>query len=95
MKRINAHMIALVFGSFLGLWHTCWGLLVWLGGAQPLLDFVFHLHMIEPPYKVAAFSLTTAVSLVVVTTAIGYIFGWTLGIIWNLFGGPPMAPKDA
>ena len=85
MNRIQPHSLGLAFGIFLGLWHTCWSLLVWLGAAQWLIDFVFRLHMITPPYKISAFSFGIAVSLVVVTTCIGYAVGLLIGIIWNRF----------
>jgi len=41
--------------------------------------------MIMPPYKIAAFSIGTALSLVLVTTCIGYTVGLVMGIIWNRF----------
>ena len=88
MKRIHAHSLGLVFGTFLAVWHSGWALLVWLGGAQPLLDFIFRLHMIVPPYKVAAFNLATAASLVAVTAAIGYVFGGIIGLLWNAYAAP-------
>jgi hypothetical protein len=69
------------------------GVLVWAGGAQPLIDFIFRLHMITPPYQVAAFSLGTAAGLVLVTAAIGYVFGWVIGVIWNTYG--PASGSDA
>jgi hypothetical protein len=75
-----------VFGIFLAVWHALWALLVWFGAAQPLMDFVFRLHMITPPYKIAAFNLGTAATLVLVTAAIGYLMGWVVGSIWNRFG---------
>ena len=90
MNRTNPHSIGLVFCIFLGSWHTLWSLLVWLGAAQPLIDFVFRLHMITPPYTIAAFNLGTAAALVAVTTGIGYVVGWMAGIIWNRFG-----PREA
>jgi hypothetical protein len=72
-----------VSGTFLAVWHTLWALLVWLDMAQWLIDFIFRLHMIRPPYQVAAFSFTTAAGLVLVTASSGYVFGWLIGVIWN------------
>jgi hypothetical protein len=83
MNRVHPHSFGLAFAIFLGLWHSLWSVLVWIGVAQWLIDFIFRLHMITPPYKIAAFSLGTALSLVVVTTCIGYLVGLTIGIIWN------------
>jgi hypothetical protein len=83
MNRIHAHSLGIAFGVFLALWHTLWALLVWMGAAQWLLDFVFGLHMIAPPYKVVAFRFGTAVALVLLTACIGYVTGFVIGVIWN------------
>lgn len=85
MNRIHPHSFGLAFGMFLGLWHTFWSVLVWIGAAQWLIDFIFRLHMITPPYKIMAFSFGTALSLVAVTACIGYMGGLLIGIIWNRF----------
>jgi NhaP-type Na+/H+ or K+/H+ antiporter len=50
------------------------------------VDFVFRLHMITPPYRIAAFNLGTAATLVLVTAGIGYVMGFVVGFIWNRFG---------
>lgn len=86
MNRANPHSFGLVFGVFLAVWHTAWATLVWFGAAQPLIDFIFRLHMITPPYKISAFSLGDAAALVLVTASIGYVAGWVVGFIWNRFG---------
>jgi hypothetical protein len=86
MNRIQANSLGLSFGIFLAIWHTLWAFLVWLGAAQWLIDFIFRLHMITPPYKIAAFGLGTAVGLVLVTASTGYMFGWLIAVIWNRCG---------
>ena len=85
MNRIHPRSFGLAFAVFLGAWHALWAFLVWAGAAQRLLDFVFRLHMITPPYQVTAFSLVTATGLVLITAAIGYVSGWFLGFVWNHF----------
>jgi hypothetical protein len=83
MSRVHPHSMGLAFGAFLGLWHTFWALLVWIGAAQWLIDFIFRLHMIAPPYRITGFNLLTAASLVLVTASIGYVSGLVIGLIWN------------
>jgi hypothetical protein len=83
MSRVRPYSVGLVFALFLGMWHVLWSLLVWLGAAQWLLDFIFRLHMITPPYTVSAFNLGTAAGLVLVTACIGFAGGWAAGAIWN------------
>ena len=80
---INKNKLGLVLGTFLGIWHFVWGLLVLSGVAQSLMNFIFRLHMIEPPYTIAPFDFGTAVSLILVTSVTGYASGWILGAIWN------------
>lgn len=86
MSRAHPHSFGLVFGIFLAVWHALWALLVWLGAAQPLMDFIFRLHMITPPYKIDTFNLGTAAALVLVTAVIGYLMGWVAGFLWNRLG---------
>ena len=86
MTRLRPHRFGLAIGSFLALWHAMWAMLVWTGAAQPLMDFIFALHMITPAYKIAAFHLPTALALICVTAVIGYFSGWVFGYVWNRAG---------
>jgi hypothetical protein len=90
VKKVRPQIVGLVFASLLAMWHAVWSLLVATGVAQPVMDFVFRLHMITPPYKIAEFHLGTAVGLVLLTGAIGYIVGTVAALIWNR-----CMPRDA
>jgi len=80
---INKNKLGLVFGTFLGIWHFVWAGLVLSGMAQSLMNWIFRLHFIEPPYTVLPFNLGLAVALILVTSITGYLSGWILGAIWN------------
>ena len=80
MKSIRPHNLGLALASLLALWHFFWAFLVFAGGSQWVLDFIFRLHMIAPPYMVTPFDLGTAATLVVVTAGIGYVGGFILGL---------------
>jgi hypothetical protein len=60
-------------------------LLVYFGFAQPLLDFIFKLHMLNSPFIVQPFSLVLAVQLIVITFLIGAFYGIVFSVIRKLF----------
>jgi hypothetical protein len=80
---VNRHKLGLVFAACMGLSHFLWAWLVLTGMAQTVINWIFRLHFIEPPYVIGSFDLGVAISLVIITTAIGYLSGWTLAAIWN------------
>jgi hypothetical protein len=82
-KTISANKAGLVLGAVLGLYHLVWAVLIALGWAQPVIDFVLWLHMIKPFIVVEPFSLGRAAGLVVVTAGIGYVIGWIFALLWN------------
>jgi hypothetical protein len=79
----NPNKVGFVIGALIGGWHLLWIILILLGWAQPILDFVFWAHMIKPVYVVGPFDAAAAGTLIVVTTLIGYIFGFAGALIWN------------
>lgn len=79
----NPNSVGLVIGTLIGGWHVVWSLLVLIGWAQPILDFIFWAHMIKPVYFVKPFDLAAAIMLVAVTATIGYVFGFFGAMIWN------------
>jgi hypothetical protein len=79
----NPNKIGFVVGVLIGGWHVCWSLLVLLGCAQPIIDFVFWAHMIQPVYVVKPFDPLAAITLIVVTAITGYVFGFIGALIWN------------
>ena len=80
---MQPHRLGLLFAALLGGWHLVWTLLVLGAVAQPLINFVFWAHMIRPIYIVAPFDPVAALTLLIVTSAAGYVFGYIAGIIWN------------
>jgi hypothetical protein len=85
MTHVRPITAGLALGLFAVATHAAWSLLVLSGWAQPLIDFVFRLHMLQPTFHVAAFDWATAAGLLVYAAAAGFIFGAVLAACWNGF----------
>ena len=83
MNKIQPNKVGLVFGGMMAIWHAAWSLLVAMGLAKPLLDWIMSLHFLNFQYSLSPFSLSNALMLVVVTGVIGYVVGCVLGWLWN------------
>ena len=83
MVAINKNKAGLALGFFVSFMHLVWSILVALGIAQALLNFILKIHMISMPMTVGPFSLTKAIALIIVTFVVGYIFGWLVAFFWN------------
>ena len=81
--EINKNKTGLTFGFLMGFMHLFWSVLVALGIAQLLLNFILDVHMVNTSVTVMPFDLLKAVGLVVVTFVVGYIFGWLMAFFWN------------
>ena len=73
----------LVFGTVLAGFHVIWALLVMAGWAQPLINFVFWAHMIQPIYVIKAFDPLAALTLIAITFTSGYACGFIGAFLWN------------
>lgn len=87
MRRINPATAAFAVGLVIALYHAAWVALVATGAAKPLLDYVLRLHSLEIDYSLAPFSADTAIMLIVVTYAVGALFGLVFALIWNGLAG--------
>lgn len=83
MASLNTHKTALAVGSVFGFMHLVWSLMVAIGLAQPWIDFILGLHFLQISYSIQPFNAGTALLLVVVTFAVGYVVGWVFSTIWN------------
>ena len=75
----------LVLGALLGGWHLLWAIIVAAGWGQPLIDFIFWMHFLNPAFVVEPFLIGRAIVLVLVTAAIGYFIGLAGAVLWNRF----------
>ncbi len=82
---MNKNKAGFVLGIILGLLHLVWSVLVAIGIAQPLLDFIFRIHFLNNPFMIAPFGMKRAVALIVITSVIGYGIGWVFAWLWDRF----------
>jgi hypothetical protein len=85
MHKLNTSKVAMTVGVVLSGWHLLWSALVFLGVAQPIMDFILWAHMINMQYVVGPFDLTACATLVVLTFVVGYVFGYAGALVWNKF----------
>jgi len=85
-KPLDEKKTALSFGCFMAVMHAIWSAMVFIGIAQWWLDWIFGLHFIKPVYSITAFSIITALTLVIVTFAVGAVFGFVFAKVWNWAG---------
>lgn len=81
--KLDPRKTGLGLGSLAGLIHLIWSLIVALGMAQGWMDWIFSLHFLDNPFTVGSFDIVTAVTLIVVTSIVGFAVGFMFANIWN------------
>jgi hypothetical protein len=79
----NPTKVGLFLGTMLGGLHLLWSILVLTGVAQAIYDFVLWAHMIHLNIVIGPFVATAALTLIVVTSVVGYILGYLGALVWN------------
>lgn len=87
---MNLFRTSAIAGLCLASLHFFWVLLVALGWAQSLMDFIFKLHMLSPPFQVQVFSLPLALGLIGITFLMGCFYGAVFYFIKNRFTNKPI-----
>lgn len=83
MRHINPIKTSIAVGSVVALWHLVWVMLVGLGWAKKVLDFVLQLHFLDLRYSLLPYSATTGATLVLLTFVLGACFGLVFAVLWN------------
>jgi hypothetical protein len=83
MRHISPLKSGAAVGAVIALWHLVWVTLVGLGYAKPVLDFILRLHFIDLQYRLEPYAVSTASTLVLLTFALGAVFGALFAVIWN------------
>ena len=80
---------ALIGGLGLASLHLIWIVLILLGWAQPLMDFVFKLHMLNSPFQVQPFQWVFALGLLMLTFSVGAFGGLLFSYLKAIFDKQP------
>ena len=83
MSTLNPTKTGLALGLLMGGWHAIWSILVAVGAAQWVIDFVFWMHFLRPVFMVEPFDAVRMLVLLAVTTALGFLVGYALALLWN------------
>lgn len=81
---LNPHKVGLTLGSFVGLLHLVWSILIACGVAESLVQFSMNMHMVNATVSIAPFSLTNALGLIIIALVVGYIVGQVFARVWNM-----------
>lgn len=81
--KFNSLTVGLYTGLLLGSCHLLWSILVFLGMAQSIMDFILGLHFLSNPYVVQPFNFVTAITLLLVTSIVGFVAGYISTLVWN------------
>jgi len=91
--HLNPHETGKVVGSLVVTWHVIWLILIWVGWAQPLMDFVLWAHMIHVQVTVGVLEPLPVITLVVLTALSGYALGFLFAVIWDTAYDSPLFPS--
>ena len=80
----SALKTACIGGFTLSALHACWVVIVASGWAQPVLDFILNLHMLNSPFVVQPFSILVSAELLALTFVIGAFYGLVFSFIRKL-----------
>ena len=83
MAKLNEKQTAFGVGSFFAVMHALWALLVMSGNGLMLVNWITGLHFLSTSATILPFDWTTAITLVIATFVVGYIFGWLFACTWN------------
>lgn len=73
--KMNLLHTSIIGGICLSSLHIFWVFLLALGWAQPLMDFIFKLHMLNSPFQVQTFDPMLALGLISITFLVGGFYG--------------------
>ena len=83
MGDLSKNKVGMTVGIYVAVWHALWSLLVGVGVAQEMLDWVLPLHFVGLAVPITAFSWINALILTIAAFIGGYLMGWLFAALWN------------
>lgn len=80
---MKANKVGQSLGLFLAFCHLVWEVLIYVGAAKPLVDFILNMHSLNFSYRIETFNLGKGVALVLITYIVGYVGGIVFATIYN------------
>lgn len=84
MNQSAALKSMVVGAALLSSLHFAWLVLVYMGIAQMVMDFIFKIHMLNSPLQVQPFEWPYAFLLITITFSVGALYGWLYSVIQKL-----------
>ena len=88
MRQVSVLRSSVTIGMLVALWHAIWVILVALGWAGIVLDFVLKLHFIGLRVQILPYSAVTGMILLLVAFTVGAFLGALAAMIWNALVSP-------
>ncbi len=83
MEKLSTTITGLVIGAMMGGLHLLWSLFVAAGWGQSVLNFFFWMYFIKPIDLVEPFEPARALTLVAISSSIGFVLGSAAARLWN------------
>jgi hypothetical protein len=83
LEKLNTTMMGLVTGAMMGGLHLLWSLSVAAGWGPSILNFFFWMYFIKPIDLIEPFQPARALTLVAISTTIGFVLGSVAARVWN------------
>lgn len=89
MRHISIPRTAMAVGTVFAAWHAMWVVLVGLGWATDVLNFILELHFLKIDFQLAPYSAFTALALIALTFCAGALLGAIFALVWNWLTNEP------
>ena len=84
MNQLAALKSMFLGAALLSSLHFAWLVLVYMGIAQMVMDFIFKIHMLNSPLQIQPFEWSYAFLLIAITFSVGALYGWLYSVIQKL-----------